>query len=203
MCSAILLLASLSLTSSLTAEELSFGTNTILVYESESGSEESQFVLRLARFNPDVVFEWESVSHQGTVHLFREAVEEGEGMTISSLFEAGVDVESDDVMTKWLPRRAYRQLLEDGGTELKLNRLKTDFQLIDERTRILIWNKEERVVSVMVLEDSKKGQWVFLKEESNPVLIEYSTPYYREKLARVSTTGKDVLRWFRILPPVR
>jgi hypothetical protein len=185
------------------AQELSFGANTILVYQSVAGEEENQFVLRVGRFQPDIVFEWESESHQGTVHLFKKAVERAKGLTVSGLFEVGVDSESDDVMTKWLSRELLDNLIEKGKTKVKLNRLPVEFRFLEESDFELIVNKNASKVAAIKVEDSRGGIWLFGKDFENPVLLEYRTPFYKEFLSRVSTDGKNSLRWLQRLPPVR
>ena len=80
-------------------------------------------MIRLARYQPDIFLEWESKTQQGTLHLYREAVQEARKFTLTHLFEVGVDVKSKDVMTVWLSREIYRSLMQDGIAKVWLNRL--------------------------------------------------------------------------------
>ena len=73
------------------SKQIEFGENSILIYIHETEPGDTQFVLRIARFLPDIVLEWESLSHQGTIHLRKKAVEKGKGLTLSGLFDPGVD----------------------------------------------------------------------------------------------------------------
>ena len=193
----------LLVTPSAVAEILEISPKTILIYQTKSGQQERQFVLRIARFKPDIVLEWESLSHQGTVHLHRKAVEKATRFSVSKLFDPGVDSESGKETTKWLSRKMYDELINQGKVKITLNKISTQFQLKEKSTRQLVWNKVEIEVPVIVVEDSRRGVWAFHANPENPILIEYTTPYYHEKLARISTDGKNRLRWIRQLPPIR
>lgn len=185
------------------AENFEIGTNTVLVYQTKAGEQQQQFVLRIARFKPDIVLEWESYSHQGTVHLFRSAVENSSQYSVNELFDVGVDTETGKETTKWLSKKMYENLMTKGKAKIKLNRITADFQLKEESTRQLLVNKVETNVPVIVLTDNRNGVWAFLKSSENPILIEYETPYYHENLARVSTDEANQLRWIKKLPPVQ
>jgi hypothetical protein len=195
----IVLLGSLSLR----ANEPNWGENTVLVYLSKSGEEESQFVIRMGRFVPDRVFEWESLTHQGVVHLHKKAVLNARQVTLSGLFDIGSYIESDKVITKWLSDWMYSQLSEKGEFKSKLNRISAMFVLTGEETYTMSVNKNEVSVPALRVEDSRRGSWLFHADRDNPVLLEYRSDYYRERLARVSTTGKATLRWLKRMPAVK
>ncbi len=185
------------------SKQIEFGENSILIYIHETESGETQFVLRIARFSPDIVLEWESLSHQGTIHLRKKAVEKGKGLTLSGLFEPGIDSESKDVMTTWLSRARYDELLDSGETKIRLNRLSTEFTLDREITYSLKVDKKETSVPALVVVDARGGRWVFQKVRGNPVLLEFSNRYYREYLKSVISNQPGSLRWIRELPPVK
>ena len=100
---------------------LTLKERSVLVYNSIIGGEERQFVMRIGRFLPDRVFEWETTAFQGTVHLFRSAVESAETLTYGKLFQAGVGYETKDTVTKWLSGRMYRELVTGKSVKYKLN----------------------------------------------------------------------------------
>lgn len=179
------------------AEKLEFGPKTILVYRNEARNQVSEFVLRLARFQPDIFLEWESVSAQGTVLLTRESIENAPAFTLSGLFEVGVDTESSKVITKWLPRRVFRELLQEGKARIKLNNIATELKRTGEGVFTLELDKVEVTVPVIELKDGRNGEWKVLNDASNPILLEYSTPYYNETLVRVSTSDQNQLRWIK------
>jgi hypothetical protein len=152
---------------------------------------------------PDIVLEWESLSHQGTIHLRKQAVEKGKGLTLSGLFDPGVDSESKDVMTAWLSKALFDELLKSGETKIKLNRLSTQFTLKGEITYSLKVVKREITEPAMVVVDARGGKWVFQKSRENPVLLEFSNEYYREYLKHLIVSQPGSLRWIQELPPVK
>jgi hypothetical protein len=185
------------------SNQIEFGENSILIYVHENQPGETQFVLRIARFLPDIVMEWESLSHQGTIHLRKKAVEKGKGLTLSGLFDPGVDSDSKDVMTTWLSKALYDELLKAGQTKIKLNRLSTKFTLKGEITYSLNVDKREITVPAIVVADARGGKWVFQNARENPVLLEFSNEYYREYLKSVTVSQPGSLRWIRELPPIK
>lgn len=185
------------------ANSFGLGPNTVLVYQNRAGEQESQFVLRLARYHPDVFLEWESVNHQGTLHLFHKAVKEGKKFSFSQLFEIGVDTESKDVMTIWLSERMFRELTEKGKAGIEFNHLPLKMELEGEDTFQLTVDKQVREIPVIRVRDDRKGFWTFHKNPNNPILVEYVSPHYRQYLKSISTASKNSLRWIKKLPPVK
>ncbi len=185
------------------ANTLPLGPNTTLVYQNCSGNQCSPFVLRLARFQPDVVLEWESVKHQGTLHLYRRAVEEGHKFTFIRLFEVGTDMESKDVMTVWLSKRIYLELTETGTSKIKLNSLPVRMSVRGEGTYHVSVDETEREVPTLYVDDDRNGSWVFHQDPENPILLEYKTPHFRQHLKSVFKTSRTKLRWIKEIPPVK
>lgn len=180
------------------------GPKSILVYRglTQDGGQ-SQFVIRLARYQPDIFLEWESEAQQGILHLYRKAVQKARKFTLTHLFEVGVDVESKDVMTVWLSREIYQSLMQDGVAKVRLNRLPVKLRLEGEGTYTVTVDRESREIPVIHLLDNRAGSWTFHKDPQNPVLVEYSTPHYRQFLKTVSTAPGNKLRWIREPPPVK
>ena len=180
------------------------GPKSILVYRNEDRLQrESQFVLRLARYRPDIFLEWESRSHQGTLHLYRKAVQEATVFHFSSLFEVGVDMESRDAMTVWLSEKVYRELTEQGSSKVRLNRLPAKMSLTEEGTFTLTVDKQVVEIPVIHVEDDRKGFWTFYKNPENPLLVAYRSTYFSQHLKTVSTAPTNKLRWIHQLPPVK
>ena len=188
----------------LLGSDFTLGQKSILVYSNQSRQQrESQFVFRLARFRPDVFLEWESRTDQGTVHLHRSAVSKARRFTVSALFEVGVDVQSSEMMTLWLSQKIYQDLTEKGGVRIELNRSPIKLTLKDEGTYSLTLNKQVEEIPVIHVEDNRKGFWTFHKSRENPLLVEYVTPYFHQRLKTVSIGPNNKLRWIRELPPVK
>lgn len=183
--------------------ELTFGEKTVLVYENQTQGEKHQFVLRIARFHPDILLEWESFSHQGTIHLRKKAVSNAKELTVGGLFEAGVDLESKNVMTNWLSTDLYLKLMQEGKATAQFNRHKMKMVVVQEETRLLSLNSNSVEVSVVRVEDNRGGTWIVHKSQKNPVLIEYQSPHYHMRLTRISTSQSNNLRWIKRLPPIK
>lgn len=174
----------------------------ILVYNSIIDGEDKQFVIRIARFIPDRVFEWETTAFQGTVHLSQSAVESAECLTYGRLFEAGVGYESSDTVTKWLSGKMFRELSEGRPVKYKLNRLKAEFVLDGREVYQLSLDGEAVDIPAIRVKDSRKGVWLFQDDPDNPLLLRYVSPYFSEELKRVSNSDDNQLRWIKKLPPV-
>lgn len=178
-------------------------TQTTLIYHNVVAKKELPFVVRVARFEPDIFLEWESSSHQGTVHMHRKAVNEGHRFALDRLFEVGVDTESPDVTVLWLPRKVFAELLKNGAVSLHFNGLPLKMKVLGESTFALNVDKRSREVAAIRIEDERKNVWVFHKDEQNPLLLEYTTPHYRQYLRSISTTSWPGLKWIKNIPPVR
>ncbi|MGH9338007.1 MAG: hypothetical protein ACRD1R_00040 [Acidobacteriota bacterium] len=181
----------------------SIAPRTILVYENVSGKIAKRFIIRVARYQPDIFLEWESTSHQGTLHLYREAVHEADQFNLIGLFEVGVDLESEEATTIWLSRAMYQDLLDDGYAQIRLNSQPVKLQVQGEGSYNIVVDKEPAQVPIIRVKDNRRGEWVFLKDPVNPLLIEYVTPYFRQTLKRISTDPENDLRWVREIPPVK
>jgi len=200
------LLAGVALLSStlLFGSDLVLAPTSVLVYQNQIGQRgETQFVIRVARFRPDIFLEWETISDQGTLHLYQSAVQEARSFTFTSLFEVGVEMESSETMTYWLSERMYQELTENGETQVQLNRSPMKMQLKGEGTYRLTINKEVEEIPSISIEDDRKGSWTFHKDRENPLLLEYVTPYFHQRLTTVSIAPSNRLRWTRELPPVK
>lgn len=185
------------------ADPVELKARTILIYENVSGGLPTPFIIRLGRAEPDIVLEWESRNHQGTLHMHRKAIESGRQLTLSELFEIGVDLETDQATTKWLSQEIFQELVNHGSAQVRLNRVRGKLQLIGRDSRVIEVDGEDVEVPVLLVKDSRRGSWVFLNNPRNPLLLEYESPHYREALKRVSNSERNQLRWLRRLPPIR
>jgi riboflavin synthase len=176
---------------------------TVLIYRSETGGRETPMVVRVARFKPDIFIEWESTSHQGTVHLYQEAVRNGKNYVIEGLFEAGVDSESPEAVTLWLSDKMFKDLREKGQAKIKLNNVQTRIRVVGTETYQLEVDKKGREVQALRLEDERRNVWIFQDDSANPILLEFSTPRYRKYLKSVITASWPGLKWIKQAPPVR
>ena len=187
----------------LLGDPLVLGPNSVLVYSNLTRKAESQFVLRLARFRPDIVLEWESESEQGTLHLYQQAIQDGQQFSLTGLFKFGVDVESEDELAMWLSEQLYRRLIEEGETRMRASSSSLDLRLEGEGDYPITLNRKAVQIPVIYAKDSRRGSWVFHRDPNNPLLVEYVSAHFRQSLRAVSTGATNKLRWIKKLPPVR
>ena len=187
----------------LQASSFEVAANTILIYENTTRELTSQIVIRVARYQPDIVMEWETQMDQGTVHLYRKAVDQSRRFTLFGLFEVGVSSVSKDETTVWLSRALYDQLATGKTQKIYFNRTRLKMTpLRSEDARVLV-NGEDLVFAVVVVKDDRRGEWAFLDDRENPLLIRYSSPFYVTELSKVVNPGKASLRWIKKLPPIQ
>jgi riboflavin synthase len=187
----------------LQASSFNVDVNTILIYENTTRANTSQTVIRVARYQPDIVMEWETRMDQGTVHLYRKAVDQSTRFTLAGLFKVGVNSVSKDETTVWLSRTLYDQLATGKTQKIHFNR--TALKMTPSRredARILV-NGEKVVSTVVVFKDDRRGEWAFLDERENPLLIKYSSPFYVTELSKVVNPEKASLRWIKNPPPIQ
>ena len=184
-------------------DPLVLGSNSVLVYSNVTRNSESQFVVRLARFHPDIVLEWESKGEQGTVQLYKQAVRMGQKFSLTGLFKFGVSVESKDELTMWLSDRLYQQLIANGEVKIKINSSSLNLKLEREGTYPIILNQKSVQIPAIYAKDSRKGTWVFHKDADNPLLVEYISTNFHQSLRSVVTSSNNQLRWIREFPQVK
>ena len=59
------------------------------------------------------------------------------------------------------------------------------------------------VSAAVVLKDNRRGEWVFLDNRENPLLLKYTSPFYMTRLSKVVNPEKTSLRWIKKLPPIQ
>lgn len=176
---------------------------TILIFSNQAGQKSSEFIIRLARFRPDVVLEWENSIDQGTIHLFRSAVSQEDGFTLSRHFEVGVHSESSDLMTLWLPDKVFAELSRKGSVKMRYNHLPLKLKKTGEAIFRFSYNKRQVEVPVIEASDDRQGQWSIWDDPQNPLVVRYESPYFKQHLKTMATRDRPVLRWIKKLPPVR
>lgn len=187
----------------LLAETFTIIPNTLLIYGSQAGNQKMGLRVHVARYRPDIVLEWESLRDQGTVHMFRKAVEEGQKFTLDGLFEVGVDMESPETTTVWLSEEIYNELVEVGVVKIRMNRLSVQMKLRGEGTYSLKIDQKVREIPVIHVEDNRKRLWTFQRDSKNPILVECVFPYFQRSLKSVSTASGAKFRWIRQLPTIK
>ncbi len=185
------------------AGDLSLRPNSILIYANSNAQKTHQLVIRIARPSPDLVFEWESVNDQGTVHVFQNALQDSRNFTLLQLFEVGVDEESPDETTLRLSRALFDELLREKSLRLRLNGTPLKMELKGEEPFSLEVDQAVVEVTGVRVKDNRRGSWLFLKDSDLPLVLAHETPYFKHRLKSISTPERPSLRWFRRLPPIK
>ena len=174
-----------------------FPLGTVLVWKGENRGYTSEFVIRIARFRPDLYFEWEAANTQGTVLVKREAVERARKYTSSRLLQAGADIETKNETCYWLSRDLFQELKDKGKTTFSLDGIKTELVQTGKSNHLLQVNQQSTAVELLEARDSRGGIWGFLDDEANPILVRRQVNTYQEELASVSTDRPGSLRWIK------
>jgi riboflavin synthase len=177
--------------------------NTVLIYNQTNQLGSKEFIIRVARFKPDVVLEWESSTDQGTVQIYGEALESAEGFTLSSLFQVGMHNDTRKVTTLWFSRSMFDRARSKGSVEIEYNRIPLSMKMRNSSRQRIFVNGQEEEVDAIVLKDNRGGKWLLLDDRNNPLILQYKSPYFESRLTRVLNTGQEKLRWIKTLPPIK
>ncbi|MBI4483966.1 MAG: hypothetical protein HY652_13900 [Acidobacteria bacterium] len=180
-----------------TADLPRFDRDTVLVWQAENRGHTSEFVVRLARFEPDRYFEWEGRAFQGTVWIDRKALEESRSFLVSRLFQAGVDSREKESTALWLSATVFRELKQKGSADIKMDSIPGKLRLLRQDLLEVTVNKKAVTVPVLVVQDSRGGEWRFLDDESNPLFLQQKFREFTQTLRTISTDRKDTLRWIK------
>lgn len=183
--------------------DLQLGASSVLVYENVTPVKTAQFVVRVARFGPDLVAEWESDKDQGTIHLYSDAMKKAKRFTLSQLFEVGVDNQSADKVTLLLSEWMLNELEEKQRAKIYLNNVQVKMKVVEVSSHAVLIDGMETEIPALRVEDSRKGSWVFARDPKLALVLEYTTPYFSQKLKNLVHPEKSSLRWIKKLPPVQ
>ncbi|MDR1726383.1 MAG: hypothetical protein LBT74_00385 [Acidobacteriota bacterium] len=175
-----------------------FGRDTVLVWRIEGDAYEKGFVARLGSFAPDRLLEWEDgAGGQGTVFLRERDLQGAKGYESSSLFVGGMDKAGRDATTLWLSRRVFAELAEKGGAKLNLDGVAAKLRRLGKEGVPVEVNRAAVELPVVKAADDRTGEWCFLDDPANPLMVRYETRHHRQTLASVTTDQPDTLRWIK------
>lgn len=170
---------------------------TVLVWLSESGDTQYQFVLRIAQRLSDCFFEWEGQTNQGTVYLPAEVMQRSRHYSTNRLFQTGIDTQSRQEIVYWFSRELLQDLKQNQKISFFLDSIKARLTYLRQDVFTLEINREKKSVPVIVASDSRKGEWWILDEAENPLVLRRKIYAFHEYLSSIDTTQRDSLRWIK------
>ena len=177
--------------------------NTVLIYKHTTQLGSKQFVIRVARYQPDIVLEWESHTDQGTVQIYGKAVESAGGFTLSSLFQVGMHNDARKVTTLWLSRSMFDRVRSGKSVKIDYNQAPLKLKIREHSRHTVTVNGVGQEVDALQVDDNRRGTWLLLDDRQNPLVLKYTSPYFESQLTKVLNTGKEKLRWIKTLPPIK
>lgn len=174
-----------------------FGKDTVLVWEIPLKDFTTVFIVRLARYSPDLLMEWEDEKSQGTVFIPRQEIMKARGYVNTKLFKPGRDTQAENETTVWLSRQTFRDLKDDKEVKLKIDRVQSRMTYMGEEEFTVEINGSPVVLPVIKVQDSRKAEMWFLDREDNPLLVQYRIRHYSKKLISITTDRKNTLRWLK------
>ena len=174
-----------------------FDHGTVLVWKIESPEYEKSFVARLASFLPDRFLEWESEAEQGTVFIPERTVATTRAYEMTSLFVGGRDRRAQNAMTLWLSPRVFSELKEKKTVRWNLNGVASRLDFIAEENISVEVNRNVVNLPVIRAADDRNGEWSFLNQPENPLMVRYEVRDYRQTLYSITTGASESLRWIK------
>ncbi|HSW39823.1 MAG TPA: hypothetical protein VLL97_10060 [Acidobacteriota bacterium] len=193
----VLLLFPVMTASSGAENMMTFGRDTVLVWNIRNAGFESHFVVRLASFSPDIYFEWENEKTQGKVFIPQQDVANAKDYITSRFFAGGREIRSRNATTIWLSRKIYADLKEKKRVRYNLDGVATTYTLIGEDTMAVEVNQSVKELPVLIVDDGRGGERWFLDCRENPLLMRHRLRNYDKILAGITTDRKDTLRWIK------
>lgn len=167
-----------------------------VAWDNNAQGHTSEFIIRIAEFGPDRYFEWESRAQQGTIRIPAEILKESRKISFARLFDNGVEIEKADFLTLWLSEKIYDDLKRDRRSPILLDSIKDEFVLQETTPYTLLIDKRPTAVSALKVKDNRGASWLFLDSKDNPIMLEYQSKYYLQKIRSLTTRG-NILRWIR------
>jgi hypothetical protein len=172
-----------------------FGRDTVLVYK--SSLENDVLIVRVAEFAPDRYIEWEDATTQGTILMPAKAVSEARSFVSWDLFQAGTDTRGNNATALWLSRRIFHELKEKQKVKIGIESVPTAVEVIGSDQMAIEVNRSVRTLPVIKTRDEHGTERWFLDTEDNPLLVNFVTRNYQQKLTSITTDRPNTLRWIK------
>ena len=174
-----------------------FGQDTVLVWETKVQNTARKFVVRIARYSPDLIMEWEDALSQGTVFISNRDLLEAKGYLNNDLFQQGMDTRADGATTMWLSRSVFRTLKEKKSAKCKIDRVPGKITYEGDGVISVQVNGSPMTLPVIKVHDDRKAEKWFLDNEENPLLMKYTLRHHNQTLVSITTDRPNTLRWLK------
>jgi hypothetical protein len=174
-----------------------FGRNTVLVWKMQNPNTASEFVVRIADFNPDRFLEWETSNAQGTVFMPARDIQEADNYVNRSLFVTGVDKKSRKATTLWLSRRIFRDLKQKGKAKCRLDDVGGKLELLGKDRLAVEVNGFLKEIPAIRVSDNRGAEMLFLDQEENPLMLRQKIRTFSQTLTSITTDSPNRLRWIK------
>ena len=174
-----------------------FGRDTVLVWQMRNLDHESQFVVRIAEFEPDRFVEWEDMKTQGTIFMPAHDLAAAKNYVSANLFQSGVDSQGKRTTTLWLSRRIYGDLTAKGKAKCDLDGVAATLTRKGKGRLAVEVNKSVRELPVIIVADDRGSERWFLDSEENPLLVKHTLRTFTQVLTSITTDRTNALRWIK------
>jgi len=174
-----------------------FGRDTVLVWKISNLDYESQFVVRIAEFDPDRFVEWEDTKTQGTIFMPADDLANAKNYVSANLFQSGVDTKGKRMTTLWLSRRIYGDLKSNGKAKCDLDGVAALLTSKGKDRLLVEVNKSVQELPVLVVADGRGSERWFLDSEKNPLLVKHTLRSFTQVLTSITTDRANTLRWIK------
>jgi hypothetical protein len=174
-----------------------FGRDTVLVWRIQNQNLDSSFVVRIAEFKPDRFLEWEDSGTQGTLFMPSRDIQGAKNYVGQNLFEAGVDMKSENATTLWLSGRIYRDLKTTGKSKCQLDGVSGLMTYLGNDKLTIDVNRSPMEISVIKVSNGRGSDLWFVDQEENPLLVKHVIRQFVQVLASVTTNRTNTLRWIK------
>lgn len=178
-------------------DKLSFDRDTVIVWTGENRGYNYDFVIRLAVWQPERYFEWENKTTQGTVLLGSKALNSSRSFYASKFFDAGADVKVNNETTIWISRDVFNELEQNGRVKMKVDGLDSFLTLVGRDKLEAVVNQQTLSLPTVVARDGRGGEWWFLDDADNPILLKYKFRTFTQTIKSITTNKKNTLRWIK------
>jgi hypothetical protein len=174
-----------------------FGRDTVLVWKMENQGTTTNFVVRLAEFQPGRFLEWEDQTTQGTLYMPERSLKNAKTFVSARLFEGGVDMKGKDATTLWLSEKVYNDLKAKGKLKLSIDSVEGVMTLDGTDQLQVEVNRVPTMLPVIKVKDDRNNERWFLDSAENALLVKHVVRSFVQTLTSITTDKPNTLRWIK------